>query len=237
MAEYFLEPQNPLKKIDEKTGDVYYIYPETTAKQVKMDNGERLNTILNEGILYLGETDVATNVAPVDADTLGGHPPEYYLPEETGVEAGTYGGYTSPTYNIPNITIDEYGRVIDASTSVLTTATSKSNGLISYTDYQKLSYIPSNIYTSLTISAGSTSASYSMTYGTSNTAAINPIIYATGKYIDTTDGYVYIIPIKWKLKAYDNSSSSTVTVYIDEPIAYDITVHIFSNYQFGMGSM
>ena len=88
MAEYFLEPQNPLKKIDETTGDVYYIYPETTAKQVKMDNGERLSTILNENILYLGETDEATSVALVDADTLGGYSAEYFLRNAGGGGTG-----------------------------------------------------------------------------------------------------------------------------------------------------
>ena len=52
MAEKFLEPQNPLKKIDEITGDVTYVYPLTTDKQVVMENGERLNTILNGRIVY-----------------------------------------------------------------------------------------------------------------------------------------------------------------------------------------
>ena len=77
MAEYFLEPQNPLKKIDESTGDVYYIYPETTAKQVKMDNGERLSTILNESILYLGDTEDG-GAEVINADTLGGRLARYY---------------------------------------------------------------------------------------------------------------------------------------------------------------
>ena len=69
MAEYFKEPQNPLKKIDEATGDITYVYPMTTAKQVIMDDdGTRLNTILNEHILYLGDAEDDMNVAPVIAD-------------------------------------------------------------------------------------------------------------------------------------------------------------------------
>lgn len=83
MAEYFKEPQNPLKKIDEKTGDITYVYPMTTAKQVIMDDdGTRLNTILNENILYLGDAEDDMNVAPVDADTLGGVAAEEYATKE-----------------------------------------------------------------------------------------------------------------------------------------------------------
>lgn len=79
MAEKFLEPQNPLKKIDTETGDINYIYPQTTAKQVIMDDdGTRLNTILNENILYLGDTgDGGTEV--INADTWSGHTPTTFL--------------------------------------------------------------------------------------------------------------------------------------------------------------
>lgn len=49
MAEYFREPQSPLKKIDKTTGDIYYIYPQTTANQVIInDAGVRLNAKLDE---------------------------------------------------------------------------------------------------------------------------------------------------------------------------------------------
>lgn len=83
MAEYFKEPQNPLKKIDETTGDITYVYPLTTAKQVIMDDdGTRLNTILNENILYLGDAEDEMSVALVDADTLDGIPASEYAKKE-----------------------------------------------------------------------------------------------------------------------------------------------------------
>ena len=73
MAEKFLEPQNPLKKIDEKTGDVTYVYPLTTDKQVMMENGERLNTVLKENILYMGETAEESVAEVINADSVGGY--------------------------------------------------------------------------------------------------------------------------------------------------------------------
>ena len=72
MAERFLEPNVPLKKIDNETGDTLYIYPQTTASQVKMDeDGTRLSTILNENILYLGDAEDG-DAEVINADTLGG---------------------------------------------------------------------------------------------------------------------------------------------------------------------
>lgn len=90
MAEKFLEPQNPLKKIDETTGDVTYVYPLTTDKQVIMENGERLNTVLNENILYMGETDSETQVAPINVDTFGGQPPSYYASVDSVVKKSEF---------------------------------------------------------------------------------------------------------------------------------------------------
>lgn len=79
MAEYFREPQSPLKKIDKTTGDVTYVYPLTTDKQIIMENGERLNTILNERILYMDETAEESVAEVINADTFGGLPPEAYV--------------------------------------------------------------------------------------------------------------------------------------------------------------
>ena len=73
MAEKFLEPQNPLKKIDETTGDVTYVYPLTTDKQVMMENGERLNTVLKENILYMSETAEESVTEVINADTVSGY--------------------------------------------------------------------------------------------------------------------------------------------------------------------
>lgn len=77
MAQIFKEPQIPLQKIDEDTGNTYYIYPQTTDKQVIMENGKRLNTILNENILYLGDTENGGTNA-INADTLGGSNKDYF---------------------------------------------------------------------------------------------------------------------------------------------------------------
>lgn len=90
MAEYFKEPQNPLKKIDETTGDVTYVYPLTTDKQVIMENGERLNTVLKENILYMGETAEESVAEVINADTFGGQPPSYYASADSVVKKSEF---------------------------------------------------------------------------------------------------------------------------------------------------
>lgn len=56
---------------------------------------------------------------------------------KTGVVAGSYGGYDSNygAYKIPNVTVDEYGKVTEASNSVLGFATNKGSGILSASDY------------------------------------------------------------------------------------------------------
>lgn len=107
MAEKFLEPQNPLKKIDETTGEIAYIYPLTTAKQVIMDDdGTRLNAVLKNinpevtadkvmmtSGLTLQETIGAIN--RIDFTDAEGNPTDepyihWYIDSETG-EPITYG--------------------------------------------------------------------------------------------------------------------------------------------------
>lgn len=54
----YLEPQNPIKKVDISTGNVNYIYPLTTDKQVILEDKTRLNTKitqLNAAILELND--------------------------------------------------------------------------------------------------------------------------------------------------------------------------------------
>lgn len=53
-------------------------------------------------------------------------------PYETGVVEGVYGGFNTSAniYNIPNVTVDKYGRVTEASNSVLPPATSGLMGLV-----------------------------------------------------------------------------------------------------------
>ena len=72
MAINYLEPVAPLKKIDEATGDINYIYPITTVNQVIMEDGERLNTILTEKLLYLEDEEASIDVEEniINADLL-----------------------------------------------------------------------------------------------------------------------------------------------------------------------
>lgn len=62
----------------------------------------------------------------------------------SGVTAGSYGGYDStvPAYNIPNVTVDAYGRVTAASNSVLPQASPSESGYLSAEDYTRLKNLP-----------------------------------------------------------------------------------------------
>lgn len=62
------------------------------------------------------------------------------IPDElnkTGVVAGSYGGYdtSNSVYKIPNVTVDEYGRVTEASNSALGFVSKKGSGILSASDY------------------------------------------------------------------------------------------------------
>lgn len=99
MAEKFLEPQNPLKKIDIETGDINYIYPQTTAKQVIVDDdGTRLNTILNENILYLGD---AEDGGIIDTSLFNAVYPvgSIYMTVNPVSPASLFGGTWEPIYD------------------------------------------------------------------------------------------------------------------------------------------
>ena len=100
--------------------------------------------------------------------------------QRTGVTAGTYGGYKSSYYDIPNITVDDYGRITSVFGSTLTTVNSKSNGLMPYTAYNFLS-------------SGNTVSSYfkSITASTEFTnITVYPIPYITHVLLDNTILYV-----------------------------------------------
>lgn len=68
----YLKPQSPIK-----LKDTDYIYPLTTADQVILDDGTRLDTNL-DSIVYISDTNEDIFTAPVDADTLGGNSSNYY---------------------------------------------------------------------------------------------------------------------------------------------------------------
>lgn len=86
MAENYIKPQSPLKKINKETGEVNYIYPITTPDQVVMEDGRRLNVVLDElsenpdidlskhGIITIDlEGSTEGTVAGIDADTFQGY--------------------------------------------------------------------------------------------------------------------------------------------------------------------
>lgn len=106
MATNYLKPQSPLKKIDKKTGDINYMYPMTTPDQIVMEDGRRLNAVLDElsentpnidlnDVVYFGADDAEDTTtgttALTDADTLGGYAASHFASKEelTNIVNGT----------------------------------------------------------------------------------------------------------------------------------------------------
>lgn len=174
---------------------------------------------------------------------------------ETGVEAGTYGGFDAEYngsgavyehYNIPNIKVDKYGRVTEASNSVLPKASAESDGYIGAEDYEKIGYIPSffNPITNtnyVVIKAGKTTVAYnnhSASIGIYDAAGISDLpvplrVVAQGEYTDSS-GRTWVIPLDWKAeKIATKGTYLTCDIYVSipEPIEYDINVKIYANYE------
>lgn len=150
---------------------------------------------------------------------------------ETVVEAGTYGGYDSETgvYNIPNVSVDEKGRVTNISESVLPKVSEVSDGYIGAGDYKKLSSIPHYGCVYGKIPSGSTQMNnYFYIYDTSGVELV-PVIDVVGVY---TDGSNHIIPLDWKINYVLSSKGITyyIYVYLKEPLEFDVSVKISSNY-------
>jgi hypothetical protein len=79
----YLKPQSPLRH---KSGD--YFYPLTTADQVVMDDGSRLNTL--NYISINNENAIEGEVNPVNADTLGGHSAsDFALASDVSIQINT----------------------------------------------------------------------------------------------------------------------------------------------------
>ena len=75
----FLKPQSPLQHREGA-----YIYPLTTADQILVEeDGVRLNAKLNN-LVYVGEDIQEGGVAPINADTVGGHPVSDFLNVKAG---------------------------------------------------------------------------------------------------------------------------------------------------------
>lgn len=160
---------------------------------------------------------------------------------ETGVEAGTYGGYDSETgvYKIPNVTVDAKGRVTGASMSVLPKASAETGGYLSASDYAKLGNALKKCSSILYINGhlgnnemmGYFHTGYYNTKGSSD----DIIFYASGKYTDD-DGVVHVVPLEWRLEETTDSKGYVYTyiyTYLKDvsEIPYQITVTAYSNYE------
>lgn len=122
MIENYIKPQSPLKKINKETGEVNYIYPITTPDQVVMEDGRRLNAVLDElnentpdidlselGIITI-DLEGATDGTPatIDADTFQGFSIDRFVmynvgggdgeDVETTLDADTLGGRPAEDY-------------------------------------------------------------------------------------------------------------------------------------------
>lgn len=122
MATNYLKPQSPLKKIDKQTGDINYMYPLTTPDQIVMEDGRRLNAVLDElsentPDIDLSELNIITvdlegategTVAGIDADTFQGYSIDRFVMYNVGggdgeeieptVDADTLGGRLPEDY-------------------------------------------------------------------------------------------------------------------------------------------
>ena len=153
--------------------------------------------------------------------------------EPTGVEAGTYGEYNSSSsyYYVPNITVDEYGRITEASQSYLGLANDMNNGLMSYVFYsyvyfnQHLSYAAASKTADKDNYASAFYGSYvevTSIYMSSVGANVyfpkvyNVFVYA---YVDATKSTRAFIPVKdyYCTVSVNSSKGNTLSVYAKFP--------------------
>lgn len=159
------------------------------------------------------------------------------LEEKSGVEPGTYGGYDSsvPAYNIPKVTVDEYGRVTEVSNSVLAPASAENNGYLSSEDYARLlktPYLRQNL-DGITLYAGNTlSQSAYYIVGTADVSDV-PVVNAYG--VHENNGRAEVIPLTCSLWGAYSSKTLSYTWYVDisipEALEYDLDCFLWSNYQ------
>lgn len=130
--------------------------------------------------------------------------------EPTGVTAGTYGGYASSVYSIPNITVDEYGRVISVSTSSLTDANIKNAGLMPYKSYY---YLSNNQHLGANMVNTFDNDNNWHTITLSNAQRYSTSIYENGSYTSINTSGVYAVYAYIK-PPYNPSSTSLSWVSI-----------------------
>ena len=124
--------------------------------------------------------------------------------EPTGVTAGTYGGYASSTYSIPNVTVDEYGRVTNVSTSSLIDASDKGAGLMPYKCYN---YLSGNKHLAASFLNTFNNDNSWHTITLSNVQVYSASVYESGSYIAIYAPGVYAVYAYIK-PPYDTSSTS-----------------------------
>lgn len=166
------------------------------------------------------------------------------------VVEGTYGGFESECYNIPNVKVDEYGRIIEASNSVLPKASAESDGYISADDYVKIGYAPTFLNPIINenyikILAGQTmpiscisGSGYSALISYFDSAGVEELptplrVVAIGEYTDS-DGNTWVIPVNWRAKKVFQKGTylyHEIQVFLSESIEYDVTVKIYANYK------
>lgn len=147
-------------------------------------------------------------------------------PEPSGVTAGTYGQYNSsgPSYYIPNVTVDEYGRVTEASQSYLGTASSKSGGLLDTVMYNYI-YNNTSIYCTTVKRTYKNPSSLTTSYCQMTSTTIDsttvyfPKVLAAYAYIyiDSTKSKKYWVPIKY----YATGTASSASITFEIPTEYD----------------
>lgn len=155
--------------------------------------------------------------------------------EPTGVTAGTYGTYSSGSYYyIPNIAVDEYGRITSATQNYLGFADAKSSGLINNTMY---SFIANNSHLGTvsgtttadkdnykTITTGNNADCISISVFDSSTSSYNYVYYPKVygvyfiAYVDSSKTTQAVIPVKDYYAIYNVSSKGNyATVYFKFP--------------------
>lgn len=104
----YVKPQSPLYH---KTEDAFF-YPLTTVDQVMLENGERLNSELEKHVsIDLSDNNSNTSEAPpIDADTLGGHPVNYFLNTENLPLSIEHGGFGSNTVEGARTNLNVYDK-------------------------------------------------------------------------------------------------------------------------------
>lgn len=149
---------------------------------------------------------------------------EHHLPE-VDVIPRNYGGLYGTYYNIPNIKVDSMGRVIEASESVISEASSKSSGIMPSAMY---SYIENGDHANYAKVSFAVNSEYSFTLTNFKRLYITmtdsgnvyiPVVYAVYAYLytDASKTIKQLVPIPYKIVP---NSSSTCSVKVECPEEY-----------------